>query len=589
MPENKIYGTIITAAGAALIADCILQGTKLPITQAAAGDGNGAYYQPTVDQVALKHEVWRGPITRVEQSALSPQMLDVKIVMGDDVGGFTVREMALFDDQGTMIAICNTPDTEKVIISGGVSGKLTMLMHIVVADTSVLTFSITPALDMLSMEDMQAHNTDPEAHRNLFAITRPQLLVTAESGAEVTVTDGTTTLTAASTGAVLSFDLPNFGTWTATAQKGGEMSNPVDVVIDTVKIYSVTLGLYKIYGAEWDGTSTTAWSRTDDAADFTDPVPYVSGASNYGSPFDNIAPWSGMVKSERAGGTMVAIPKFWYKLTKSGSHIKVQIANKEPVNEEGFVVSPAHMDRGDGSGERDVVYIGRYHCGATAYKSVSGQLPKVSVTRSAARAAIHALGDNLWQMDFATRFTIWLLYIVEFANWNSQSKIGYGCGNNSGVQNVGASDAMPYHTGTMQASRTAYGVGVQYRNIEGLWDNCLDWMDGCYYNTNGMNIILKPSAFADNTGGVLIGKPKSGYPSALGVSEAAGFPMLYPTTANGSENTYSCDYWDYSTSYPCLYAGGDYYQYLDYGLFCISCNGVTDAYGYIGCRLLELP
>ena len=42
MPE-KTYGTVITSSGAALIAACILNGTKLPITDAAVGDGDGAY------------------------------------------------------------------------------------------------------------------------------------------------------------------------------------------------------------------------------------------------------------------------------------------------------------------------------------------------------------------------------------------------------------------------------------------------------------------------------------------------------------------------------------------------------------------
>ena len=171
MPETRKYGTIITEAGAALIADCILQGTKLPITQAAAGDGGGAYYQPTVEQSGLKNEKWRGEIAKADMSPLSPNMIDVKIVMEDEVGGFTIREMGLFDDEGTMIAVCNTPDTEKVSISGGVSGKLTMLMHIVVADASVLEFSITPALDTVSAEELSAaiaaHNASPSSHTDI--------------------------------------------------------------------------------------------------------------------------------------------------------------------------------------------------------------------------------------------------------------------------------------------------------------------------------------------------------------------------------------------------------------------------------------
>ena len=82
-----------------------------------------------------------------------------------------------------------------------------------------------------------------------------------------------------------------------------------------------------IYGATWDGTSTTSWTRIDEAANFADPNPYVSGATSYGSPFDNLMPWSGMTISERDGGTMVSIPKFWYKLTQNGSGMSIQIAD----------------------------------------------------------------------------------------------------------------------------------------------------------------------------------------------------------------------------------------------------------------------
>ncbi len=341
-----------------------------------------------------------------------------------------------------------------------------------------------------------------------------------------------------------------------------------------------------IYGASWDGSSTTKWTRTDEAAGFTDPVPYVQGASSYSSPFDDLQPWAGMTKSERTGGTMVAIPKFWYKLTQNGNGMKIQIADRA---QSGFSVSPAHMDRGDGKGERDVVYIGRYHCHTSNCKSQTGGRPKDNITRSSARSRIHSLGANIWQMDFAMRFTIWLLYIVEFADWNSQAKIGYGCGNDSNTESMGYTDSMPYHTGTTKNSRTTYGVGVQYRNIEGLWDNVYDWMDGCYYNGNGLNLILNPNNFSDSSGGTSVGTPSSGYPSAFNVATAGGFPMFYPTAASGSDSTYSCDDWAFHSSGPCLYVGGDYNRLTNLGLFYVDYGGVPSSSTSIGCRLQELP
>lgn len=382
-------------------------------------------------------------------------------------------------------------------------------------------------------------------------------------------------------------------TVTVTPLKDGNTTITVKVAAGTNhtapsdKTCAVTVSLPKIYGVQWDGTSTTAWTRTDDAAKFTDPVPYVKGATAYSSPFDSIQPWAGMTRvTDSVAGELVKIPKFYYKWTKSGNTLKLQISDKAQT---GFYVSPAHADRGDGSGERDVVYVGRYHSCST-YKSTTGKAPQVSITRATARSKIAALGSGIYQFDMAMRVTIQMLYLVEFADWNSQTKIGYGCGDGSAAANVGASDSMPYHTGTMQTSRTTYGVGVQYRYIEGLWDNVYDWLDGCYYNSSGLNIVMKPANFSDTANGTAVGTPSSGYPTVMSVATASGLEwVIYPTTANGSTTTYVPDYWYFDASSPCLRVGGGWNQYLDHGLFYVYCDTASDTVTYIGCRLQKLP
>ena len=416
-----------------------------------------------------------------------------------------------------------------------------------------------------------------------LTLTYYTLTVTVKAGSTVTAQCGDKTVsgTVPESGSIKLY-LPIAGTWTVAATLGDETTTAT-VEVSEYKDYPLELAYVKIYGAVWDGTSTTKWSRTDDAADFTDPVPYVSGAKSYGSPFDDRLPWSGMVVSERTGGTMVAIPKFWYLLEQSGSGMTIKIADRAV---EGYSVSPAHMDRGDGNGERDVVYIGRYHCNGT-YKSGTGS-PRANMTRSSARSGIHNLGSTIWQSDFAMRFTLWLLYIVEFADWNSQAKIGYGCSPSGSIITMGYTDTMPYHTGTDQSSRATYG-GTQYRNIEGLWDNVWDWCDGCYNNGNGLNIVLNPSKFSDSSGGTAVGVPSNGWPSAFKVKTNGGFPTFIPTSASGSDTTYSCDYWYFGSSYPCLYVGGDYSHVSNYGLFCVDCNGASRYDGSVGCRLQELP
>ena len=183
-----------------------------------------------------------------------------------------------------------------------------------------------------------------------------------------------------------------------------------------------------------------------------------------------------------------------------------------------------------------------------------------------------------------------MLFLVEFADWNGQTAIGYGCSQSSSKQNNGRTDSMQYHTGTTAANRTTYGF-TQYRNIEGWWDNVYDWMDGCYYNSNGLNVIKNPAQFSDSANGVLVGKPAgSGYPSDLAIPTQDGMEWaLYPSAVNGSQTTYVPDRWDFGGSYPCLLHGGCYYPYLNYGPFYVNCYGASGQGSNIGCRLQERP
>lgn len=379
-----------------------------------------------------------------------------------------------------------------------------------------------------------------------------------------------------------------------TGHDNGDVTVTVKVAADSnynapaAKTCSVTVSFAQIYGVQWDGTASTTWSRTDAAETFVNPTPAVNNG-NGSSPFDTIMPWAGMVVEDDAtAGKLVKIPKYWFKWTRSGNGMKLQISNGP---EAGFHVSPAHADRGDGKGERDYVYVGRYHCN-TSYKSQAGSQPAASMTRAQARSNIHNLGSTYWQYDFAMYWTIMMLYLVEYANWNSQATIGYGCSPSNSKFNSGATDAMIYHTGTSAASRTTYG-SVQYRHIEGLWDNVYDWCDGIRFNGSTVYCIANPASFSDTSGGTNVGTraTSSGWISGWTNPTADGFEhALYPNAVAGSESTYVCDYCSYNASGVVLYVGGNYGQYQDRGAFYLSgYNTASGANAYIGCRLQKLP
>ena len=384
------------------------------------------------------------------------------------------------------------------------------------------------------------------------------------------------------------------GAVSLSATDGSETATADVTIISGTSSYNVDLSFAKIYGISWDGSSTSAWTRTDAAELFADPVPAVNNG-NGSSPFDDILPWSGMIiEDDATAGKLVKIPKYYYKWTKTGSAMTLQVSTKQY---DGFHCSPAHADRGDGEGERDYVYVGRYHCSSSNYKSVTGVAPKVSITRDAARTAIKALGSGIYQYDYAMYWTIMMLYLVEYADWNSQKKIGYGCaptGSTSAVRNQGYTDAMVYHTGTDQANRETYG-GTQYRHIEGLWDNCFDWCDGIYFSGADVFIINNPANFSDTTGGTKVGTRattsndiKSFFvPSASGLEWA-----LYPDDVVSDSNyeTYICDDCHYYASGVVLRVGGYYSQGQSLGAFYLSGNDAASySNAYIGARLQKLP
>lgn len=167
--ENT-YGSIVTDVGVQLIAEAVMEGQKVNITTLAVGDGGGSYYKPNSTMTALKGEQWRGKVNRVEVNEKSPNMIDVVAVVPSDVGGWTIREMGVFDDaeEPNMIAICNTPDTEKVIITSGAAGEIELTMHIEISNTGAISFVIDPNVVTATKKDLADHDTSQTAHAAEF-------------------------------------------------------------------------------------------------------------------------------------------------------------------------------------------------------------------------------------------------------------------------------------------------------------------------------------------------------------------------------------------------------------------------------------
>ena len=388
---------------------------------------------------------------------------------------------------------------------------------------------------------------------------RSTITVTVDSGSTVTATLGSTVLTRTSTGTAV-FTVGTAGTWEIKATKGDQTTEGTVSITASGQSKSLTLSYANVFGVCWDtSNSSTALTRLTPSTDpyglvtksvTTEPVPAV-GTGSGSSPFDAYAPWSGMQKTTMDSNVMVFIPVFYVAQKRSGTKQYFYVSDKVKT---GFTKHP-------GSGK----YVGRYHMNSSG-KSVRGNGPYANITRATARNKAKSLGSKYHLYDFATYCAIIFLYIVEFADWDCQSKIGRGYVSDENTNiTSGFTDGMTYHTG--RTSGTDGLTAVQYRWIENLWGNVCQWVDGFNVNSTTAYYCTDPSKYADDTatGYTNIGTlPADGWIKDLTITDTG---LLIPKTTGGSETTYIPDcMWSYSGGWRMLYVGGYWNKGMSAGL-----------------------
>ena len=141
------FYTLLTDAGLAAVTNAALTGTSVDITHMAVGDGAGL---PEQSSTKLRNEVWRGPLTRLARSAADNTVLECETRIPPDQGGWTVREVGLFDEDGTLIAIGNLPESYKPVLDSGSAKDMQIRMYIQHNNASAVTLKVDPAIVMAS-------------------------------------------------------------------------------------------------------------------------------------------------------------------------------------------------------------------------------------------------------------------------------------------------------------------------------------------------------------------------------------------------------------------------------------------------------
>ncbi|WP_236721586.1 phage tail protein [Edwardsiella piscicida] len=140
------YLALLTNIGAAKLAKAAALGSKVEITQMAVGDGNGVLPTPNPAQTALVHEMRRAPLNMLTVDPANASQIIAEQVIPEDVGGWWIREIGLFDKDGDMIAVANCAETYKPQLQEGSGRVQAIRVILIVSSTEAVTLKIDPAV-----------------------------------------------------------------------------------------------------------------------------------------------------------------------------------------------------------------------------------------------------------------------------------------------------------------------------------------------------------------------------------------------------------------------------------------------------------
>lgn len=147
------YKTVITKAGAEkLAAATVPNGKKVNFTAMAVGDGGGTLPVPDAGQTKLVNEVWRHALNKISQDNKKRNYVIAELLIPPETGGFWMREMGLYDDTGTLIAVGNMAESYKPLLDEGSGRAQTVRMVIMVSDIASVELAIDTSTVMATQE-----------------------------------------------------------------------------------------------------------------------------------------------------------------------------------------------------------------------------------------------------------------------------------------------------------------------------------------------------------------------------------------------------------------------------------------------------
>ena len=229
------FKTVITTAGAAkLAAATVPGGKKVNLSAMAVGDGNGQLPVPDAGQTKLVHEVWRHALNKVSVDNKNKNYIVAELVVPPEVGGFWMRELGLYDDAGTLIAVSNMAESYKPELAEGSGRAQTCRMVIILSNVASVELSIDASTVMATQDYVDDKIAEHEQSRR-----HPDATLTEKGFTQLSSATNSTSEKLAATPKAVKAAYDNAEKRLQKDQNGGDIPDK-DAFLDNVGVTSLT-------------------------------------------------------------------------------------------------------------------------------------------------------------------------------------------------------------------------------------------------------------------------------------------------------------------------------------------------------------
>jgi phage-related tail fiber protein len=151
------YFATLTEIGEAKMARTLVSNTMVPLTEMAVGDGGidggaDADVMPSAAQRALVRERLRRPLNRLVRDEKNPSIVIAEVYLPEEVGGWWLRELGLYDEEGDLVAVANVPPSYKPVLAEGSGRGQFFRMMLIHKAASNIVLKIDPAIVVATRE-----------------------------------------------------------------------------------------------------------------------------------------------------------------------------------------------------------------------------------------------------------------------------------------------------------------------------------------------------------------------------------------------------------------------------------------------------